>query len=97
MADIYVKTDHDRATLFVTGLDLAGKHISLEARMTSISTPNVKITLKDLPLHEVTNEEVLTVVKQVASIASPVKYANIWIDGHHTHLRNGDSLLHLRG
>ncbi len=52
MADIYVKTDHDRTTLLVTGLDL--------------------------------------VVKQVASIASPVKYANIWIDGHCTHLRNGD-------
>ncbi len=63
------------------GLDLAGKQVSLEARTTSISTLNMKITLKDLLLHEVMNEDVLVAVKHVALIASPVKYANIWIDG----------------
>ena len=60
---IYVKTECDRATLMAMGLDLAGKYVSLEARTTSISTPNVKITLKDLPLYEVMNEDVLAAVK----------------------------------
>ncbi len=46
--------------------------------------------VKDLPLHEVTNEDVLEAVKQVAPIMSKIKYANIWIDGRHTHLRNGN-------
>ncbi len=92
---IYVKTKHDRVSLMASGLDLAGKHISLEARTTSMSIANVKITIKDLPLHEVTNEDVLTAVKQVASISSPVKYANIWVNGHHTHLHNGDRFFYV--
>ncbi len=92
---IYVKTEHDKATLMAMGLDLAAKHVSLEARMTSISTPNVKITLKDLPLHEVMNKDILTAMKPVALIVSPVKYANIWINGWHTHLHNGDRFFYI--
>ncbi len=90
---IYVKTKHDRVSLMASGLDLAGKHISLEARTTSMSIANVKITIKDL--HEVTNEDVLTAVKQVASVSSPVKYANIWVDRCHTHLHNGDRFFYV--
>ncbi len=78
-----------------SGLDLAGKHISLEARTTLISITNVKITIKDLPLHEVTNEDVLTAVKQVASVSSLVKYANIWVDRCCTHLCNGDRFFYV--
>ncbi len=44
---IYVKTEVDQATLLATGLDLAGKHISLESCSFSISSPMVKIVVKD--------------------------------------------------
>ena len=87
---IYVKTEVDHTALLAAGLDLAGKHISLESHSFSTSSPTVKIVVKDLPLHEVTNEDVLEAVKQVAPVMLMIKYANIWIDGRHTHLRNGD-------
>ncbi len=72
-----MKTEVDRATLLATGLDLAGKHISLESLSFSTSSPIVKIVVKDLPLHELTNKDVLEVVKQVAPVMSAIKYANI--------------------
>ncbi len=92
---IYVKMEKDCTVLLATGLDLAGKHISLESRTLSAPVLNVKITVKDLPLHEVSNEAVLEAVKQIAPVASPVKYSNIWIDGHCTHLRNCDRFFYV--
>ena len=87
---IYMKIEVDWTTLLATGLDLAGKLISLESHSFSISSPMVKIVVKDLSLHKVTNEDVLEAVKQVALVMLAIKYANIWIDGRQTYLRNGD-------
>ncbi len=60
---ICVKTEVDMAALLAAGQDLAGKHISLESQTFSTSSPIVKIVVKDLPLYEVTNEDVLEAVK----------------------------------
>ncbi len=87
---IYVKMEKDQAVLIATGLDIAGKHISLESH-TTVVTHNAKIMVKDLPL----NEEVLEAFKQLTPVASLVHYSNIWIDGHQTHLRNGDHFLYV--
>ncbi len=51
--------------------------------------------IKDLPLNEVSNKEVLDVFKMLAPVASPVKYNNIWLDGHCMHLCNGDQFLYI--
>ena len=53
---IYVKTEADRTNLVSSGIDLAGKHISLDVKPFTVTSSNVKITVKDLPLHEVSNE-----------------------------------------
>ena len=92
---IYVKTEADRAVLMTSGMDLVGKHISVASLGDHVHSPNVKITIKDLPLHEVSNEEVLAVLKTITNIASPVKYSNIWLDSHQTHLRNGDRFVYI--
>ncbi len=42
-----------------------------------------------------TNEDVLEAVKQVAPIILTIKYTNIWIDGRHTYLRNGDQFFYV--
>ena len=86
---IYVKMEKDRAVLIATGLNIAGKHVLLESH-TFPANNNVKITIKDLPLNEVSNEEVLEGIKALTPVSFPVKYCNIWIDGHHTHLCNRD-------
>ncbi len=56
---------------------------------------SVKLILKDLPLHEVSNEEVLLELKKHVSVLSEVKYSNVYIDGKRTHLRNGDRFLYV--
>ncbi len=32
---------------------------------------------------------------KVVTVASPIKYSNIWIDGHRTHLHNGDRFFYV--
>ncbi len=76
-------------------MDVAGKHISLESCPFTVTTPNVKIIVKDLPLHEISNDVVLTSVKVICPIASEVKYSNIWVDGRRTHLCNGDHFFYV--
>ncbi len=89
-----MKTEADRATLMVTGINLAGKHVSLNtARCENSDT--VKIIIKDLPLHEVSNQEVLVAVKEAFEVLSEVKYSNVFVDGKKTHLRNGDCFLYI--
>ncbi len=92
---IYVKTETDRTVLIASGLDVVGKHISLESQPFTVSTPNVKIIIKDLPLHEIGNDQALSTIKEICPIASEIKYSNIWVDGCKTHLHNGDRFFYV--
>ncbi len=55
----------------------------------------MKITIRDLPLHEVANDEVLQALKEFTDVASPVKHCNIWIDGRQTYLWNSDRFVYI--
>ena len=93
---IYIKTKKDWTSLFSQGIQLAGKWISLQVpvREPGFST-NAKIILKDLPMNEVSNEDVLQAVKRLVDIRSEVWYSNIWIDGKRMHLQNGDRFFYI--
>ena len=41
--------------------------------------------LKDLPLHSIGNEDVLDLLHEAYTVTSPVKYANIWLNGKITY------------
>ena len=70
---IYVKIDHDHTTLVSRGIQLAGKWISLQALVHEPGfSINAKIILKDLPMNEVSNKEILQAVKQKVDIKSEV-------------------------
>ncbi len=95
---IYVRTEADRLKLMSTRIELVGKSIDLLALVRDPNfTPNVKIILKDLPLNEVTNDRVLLALKNLegVEVQSPVKYSNIFVDGHCTHLWNGDRFVYV--
>ena len=92
--NIYMKTKADRASLMVTGVNLAGKHVSLNmARCENSDT--AKIIIKDLPLHKVSNQEVLVAIKEAFDMLSEVKYSNMFVDGKKTYLCNGDCFLYV--
>ncbi len=55
----------------------------------------VKITIKDLPLHSVLNQDVLDVVKAFYPPQSDFKYSNIWFNGKVTSIHNGDHFLYV--
>ncbi len=48
------------------------------------------MTIKDLPLHAVNNEDVLEVLKEHCEVQSEVLYSNIWHNGQLTNIRNSD-------
>ena len=75
------------------GINVAGKHIPLHVARGDSPHSLVKLILKDLPLHEVSNDHVLAEVKKHGEVLSEMKYSNIWVDGKRTHLRNGDHFL----
>ncbi len=50
----------------------------------------MKVTLKDLPLHSVGNEEVLESVCDSCTVTSMVNYSNLWFEGKMTNIRNSD-------
>ena len=87
---IYLHTQLDRSCLIERGLTLAGQYA-----LRSSFKPSVKITLKDLPLDMVDNEEVLETVKTVASVLSPVNYSNVWFNGKMTNICNGDMFVYI--
>ena len=91
---IYVKTEADRVALMTKGIELARKSIDLQAPSFNPESLNTKIILKDLPLYEVGNDQVLKDLKKIPDleIKSTVKYCNIYMDGCHTHLHNGTDL-----
>ncbi len=94
---IYVKTEADRVTLITKGIELAGKSINLQAPSFDPDFLNAKIILKDLPLHEVGNDQVLKDLKKILDldIKTTVKYCNIYVDGCHTYLCNGDKFVYV--
>ena len=54
-----------------------------------------KVTLKDLPLHSISNEEVLEALKEICPVQSEVWYSNIWHDGKPTSIRNGNQFVYI--
>ena len=87
--NIYMKTEVDRAQLLMAGLSIAGCHVLLAVSHKD-NTESVKLIIKDLPLHEVSNQDVLAILKENFEVLSDMKSSNIFIDGKHTHLQNGD-------
>ncbi len=55
----------------------------------------VKMTIKDLPLHSVSNQDVLDAVKAFYLLQSDIKYSNIWFNSKVTSIRNGDCFLYV--
>ena len=74
---------------------IAGKHIALHSEVHSNKQATMKTTLKDLPLHSVSNEDVLSVVKEYCPIQSEVHYANLWHEGKLTSVQNGDRYFYI--
>ncbi len=70
--NIYMKSEVDRAALLLVGINLMGRHVSL-APSWHEHTESVKIIINDLPLHEVSNQDVLAVVKELFSVLLDVK------------------------
>ena len=87
---VYLKTQADRVCLIEKGISLNGKHIPLHSVVRSLNQKTVKITIKDLPLHEVNNLAVLEVLSALVIITSEVKYSMIWHNSQATSIRNSD-------
>ena len=60
--NIYMKTEQDRAQLLMTRINLARRHISLSVSRRDQGY-TVKIIVKDLPLHKISNGVVLSELK----------------------------------
>ncbi len=74
---IYMTTQADQNLLINRGINVAGQHIMLHSDLRSSQVASVKVTFKDLPLHSMSNEDVLEVVKEYCKVSSEVKYANL--------------------
>ena len=92
---IYIHTLTDRVNLINSGITLAGCYIPLQSKTASHRWPSVKITIKDLPLHAVDNEDILEVVKEHCEVQSAVAYANIWYNGHLMNIQNGNRFVYI--
>ncbi len=81
---IYLRTNADRLHLIETGLTLAGKYISLCSEShQSPRKSTVKLMLKDLPLHTVSNTDMLENLQDFCKVQSEVNYSNVWHNGQH--------------
>lgn len=92
---IYLRTHADRARLVAQGLTLAGKHIMLRSEFHATKASTAKVTLRDLPLHMVDNEQVLAVMNECCSVKSEVFYGTVWHEGSPTSICNGDRYLYV--
>ena len=92
---IYVHTMADRSCLVSTGITLAGQYIPLQSEERVHCKSTVKLTLRDLLLHSVSNEDVLEALKVVCEVKSEVQYANVWFEGQLTNIRNGDHFVYV--
>ncbi len=92
---IYMCTNTDRSELVCKGMTVAGKHVMLRNEMNPAQRNTIKMTVKDLPLHSVSNQDVLDAVKEYCPVYSEVKYSNIWHNGKATSICNGDRFLYI--
>ena len=90
-----MKIEADHETLVKKGITVAGKYVMLCSDMHTGQRNMVKITIKDLTLHSVSNQDVLDVVKAFYPPQSDVKYSNIWFNGKVTSICNGDHFLYM--
>ncbi len=81
---IHIITDHKK--LVSLGIILAGRYIPLRSELCSNCKTTVKVTLKDLPLHAVSNSEVLEALHEVLEVESEVSYCNVWYEGRPTNI-----------
>ena len=77
-------TQADHSLLVSRGFNIAGQHVMLRSELRSQQCASVKVTLKDLPLYSVSNEDILETVKEHCKVASEVRYANLWYEGKMT-------------
>ncbi len=87
---IYMRTLANRAKLVERGLHIAGCYMLLWSEVHLGALQLMKVTLKDLPLHCVDNEDVLDSLCKVCKVNSTVKYSNLWYNGKAINIRNGD-------
>ncbi len=87
---IYMCTVSDRMKLVAMGITVAGRYIQLRSEFHPEAKKSLKVTLHDLPLHSVGNEEVLHALNDICCITSTVNYANVWLNGKLTSIWNGD-------
>ena len=92
---IYLCTITDRVKLVNSGLTLASQYIQLCSEQRETRKPMVKLMFKDLPLHMVSNLEVLDAVKEVCEPTSEVSYCSMWFNGQLTNIRNGDCFCYI--
>ncbi len=92
---IYLRTHADCAHLITQGITLAGKHIPLRSEFCSMQYKTVKVTICDLPLHEVDNDQVLEVMNVLCTVYSEVLYGTVWHEGQPTSIQNGDQFMYV--
>ena len=61
---IYTRSEEAQIELQAAGINVAGKHVPLHVAQGDGPHSSVKLILKDLPLHEVSNDHVLAEVKK---------------------------------
>ncbi len=72
------------------GITVAGRYIQLRSEFYLKAKKSLKVTLCDLPLHSIGNEEVLHALNDVCHVISTVNYTNVWLNGKLTSIWNGD-------
>ncbi len=92
---IYMRTLAKRAKLVERGLHVAGHFVLLWSEVYLGALQLVKVTLKDLPLHCVDNEDVLDSLQKVCKVNSTVKYSNLWYNSKAMNIRNGDRYVYV--
>ena len=92
---IYLRTYTDCTHLVVQGITLAGKHIPLRSEFHLMQQKTVKITIRDLPLHEVDNDQVLEAMHILCTVHSEVLYGTVWHEGQPTSIWNGDQFIYV--
>ena len=92
---IYMCTQSDRDQIIQKGLVVAGKQIMLRLELNPLRQETVKVTLKDLLLHKVSNEETLEALKEVCPVQSEVHYSNVWHNGKPITIWNRDQFVYV--
>ncbi len=77
------------------GLSVAGVHVPLRSEAHLVKKHSVKLTVRDLPLHAVDNEEVRAVISEICVVTSEVMYGTVWYEGQTTSIRNGDRYMYI--